>query len=148
MHSPHLTAPWSWQEPTSTSTTHLLSVQLLLVLLSQSSFCAVSYSPFSSLLSHPSYLLFSFQHFNRTTYTFAPAWCLLCSTGILHWGFSSFLFLTFTSPVLPLVSLNIYFPLSGCLSLSCSLFRYHLLSEMLLKDFNSLNIQDPDLLFL
>lgn len=113
-----------------------------LALPSQSSFCAVSYSHFSSLLSHPSYLLFSFQHFNRITYTFAPAWCLLCSAGTLPWGFSSFLFLAFISPILPLTSLNISFPHSGCLSLNCALFRYLLLCEMLIKDFNPLNIQD------
>lgn len=67
----------------------------VLVLPSRSAFCAVSYSRFSSLLSHPSYLLFSFQHFNRITYTFAPARCLFCSAGTLPWGFSSFLFLAF-----------------------------------------------------
>lgn len=67
----------------------------VLVLPAQSSFCAVSYSRFNSLLSHSSYLLFSFQHFNRITYTSAPAWCLLCSAGTLPWGFSSILFLAF-----------------------------------------------------
>lgn len=117
----------------------------VLVLPSRSAFCAVSYSRFSSLLSHPSYLLFSFQHFNRIAYTFAPARCLFCSAGTLPWGFSSFLFLAlffFLLPILPLTSLNISFPHSRCFSLSCALFKYLLLSEMLIKDFNPLNIQD------
>lgn len=114
----------------------------VLVLLSPSSFCAVSYSHFSLLLSHPSYLLFSCQHFNRIAYTFAPAWCLLCSAGTLPWGFSSFLF-AFILPILPL-TFNVSFP-HRCLSLNCALFRYLLLSDMLIQGFNPLNIQDLQL---